>query len=396
MKGDGSMERPIYMDNAATSWPKPEETMKAMETYARSIGANPGRSGHSMSVDAGRVIFDTREAVAELFGVTNPLRIIFTKNATEAINIAIVGLLKPGDHVITSGMEHNSVMRPLRAMEKRGVEVSVVPCSSSGVLSPEDVGRAIKKNTRAIYLTHASNVTGTLMPLSEIGTIARGNEVVFCVDAAQTAGVIPINVEEMSVDLLAFTGHKSLFGPQGTGGLYIRNGLEDEISPLTMGGTGSKSESQDHPDFMPDKYESGTANTIGIAGLGAGIQFIKRTGIEAIRKKEQKLTAILNDGLTSIPGTTLYGCLDVERQTAVVSFNIAGMSPSEVALALDEEFGIMSRPGLQCAPAAHHTMGTFPEGTVRLSPGYFLEKADIEKCIEAVAALAYRGKETHS
>jgi cysteine desulfurase family protein len=390
------MERPIYMDNAATSWPKPEETLTAMADYARSGGASPGRSGHRMSVDAGRVIFDTREGVAELFEVTNPLRIIFTKNATEALNIAILGLLKPGDHVITSGMEHNSVMRPLREMEKRGVELSVVPCSPLGELNPDDVDRAIKKTTRAIYLTHASNVTGTIMPISEVGKTAQGKGVLFCVDAAQTAGVIPISVEQMSIDLLAFTGHKSLFGPQGTGGLYIRNGLEGEISPLTMGGTGSSSESQEHPDFLPDKYESGTPNTIGIAGLGAGIQFIRETGIEGIRKKEQELTAMLIDGIASIPGTTLYGCADPERQTAVLSFNIEGMGPAEVALALDEEFNIMSRPGLQCAPAAHQTMGTFSEGTVRLSLGYFLEKADIEKCIGAVETLAYRGKETHS
>lgn len=390
------MERPIYMDNAATSWPKPEETLTAMADYARSVGANPGRSGHSMSVDAGRVILDTRVAIAELFGVTNPLRIIFTKNATEALNIAILGLLKQGDHVITSGMEHNSVMRPLREMEKRGVEVSVIPCSSAGEMNPDDVDRAIKKTTRAIYLTHASNVTGTIMPISEVGRIAREHEVLFCVDAAQTAGVIPISVEEMSVDLLAFTGHKSLYGPQGTGGLYIRNGLESELSPLTMGGTGSRSESQEHPDFLPDKFESGTPNSIGIAGLGAGIRFIKRTGIESIRKKEGELTALLIDGLASIPGTTLYGCLDSERQTAVVSFNLEGMSPAEVALALDEEFSIMSRPGLQCAPAAHQTMGTFSEGTVRLSPGYFLEKTDIERSIGAVETLACRVKGAHS
>ena len=390
------MKRPIYMDNAATSWPKPEETLTAMATYARSVGANPGRSGHSMSVDAGRVIFNTREAVADLFGVTNPLRIIFTKNATEALNIAIVGLLKPGDHVITSGMEHNSVMRPLRAMEKRGVEVSVIPCSPLGEMNPGDVNRAIKKTTRAIYLTHASNVTGTIMPISEVGTIAREKEVIFCVDAAQTAGVISINVDEMSIDLLAFTGHKSLFGPQGTGGLYIRDGLEGEINPLTMGGTGSRSESQEHPDFLPDKFESGTPNTIGIAGLGAGIQFIRETGIEKIREKEQELTTMLIDGIASIPGATLYGCLDPERQTAVLSFNIKGMSPAEIALTLDEEFNIMSRPGLQCAPAAHQTIGTLSEGTVRLSPGYFLGKEDVEKCILAVEALAKRGKETHS
>jgi len=384
------MEKIIYMDNAATSWPKPEETMKAMAEYFHSIGASPGRSAHRMSLDAGRVVLDARESVSELFGVKNPLRVVFTKNATEALNIAISGLLKPGDHVITSGMEHNSVMRPLRLMEKRGVELSIIPCSPSGEMDPEDVERCIKKNTRAIYLTHASNVTGTIMPISETGKIARENGVIFCVDAAQTAGVIPIDVEKMSIDILAFTGHKALFGPQGTGGLYMAEGLEKEVRPIMTGGTGSRSESEEHPDFLPDRYESGTANVIGIAGLNAGIRFIRSVGIETIRGKESELTAILVEGLKSIPEVTLYGSGDAKKQTAVVSFNIAGMDCSEVAMALDEEFNIMSRPGLQCAPAAHSTIGTFSSGTVRLSLGYFLKKDDIQAVLSAVEKLIQR------
>jgi len=384
------MGKIIYMDNAATSWPKPEETMKAMAEYFHSIGASPGRSGHRMSLDAGRVVLDARESVSELFGVKNLLRVVFTKNATEALNIAISGLLKPGDHVITSGMEHNSVMRPLRLMEKRGVELSIIPCTLSGEMDPEDVRRHIKKNTRAIYLTHASNVTGTIMPIAETGKIAREKGVIFCVDAAQTAGAIPIDVEKMSIDILAFTGHKSLFGPQGTGGLYMAEELEKGICPIMTGGTGSRSESEEHPDFLPDRYEAGTANVIGIAGLNAGIRFIRSVGIEAIREKESELTAILVEGLKSIPEVTLYGCDDAKKQTAVVSFNIAGMDCSEVAMALDEEFNIMSRPGLQCAPAAHNTIGTFSAGTVRLSLGYFLEKDDIQAVLFAVEKLVQR------
>jgi cysteine desulfurase family protein len=391
-EGLHQMEKIIYMDNAATSWPKPEETITAMVEYAQSVGANPGRSGHRLSVDAGRVILDTRESVAQIFGVRNLLRVVFTKNATEALNIAIRGLLKPGDHVITSGMEHNSVMRPLRTMERRGVELSIVPCSSAGELDPDDVKRLIRKNTRAIYLTHASNVTGTLMPISEVGKIARDRGVLFCVDAAQTAGVIPIDVEAMSIDILAFTGHKSLFGPQGTGGLYLADGLEKKIDPIMTGGTGSRSESEEQPEFLPDRYESGTPNTIGIAGLGAGIRFIGSVGIETIRKKEMSLAAMLMEGLRSMPEVTLYGCGDAARQTAVISFTISGMGPAEVAMILDEEFSIMSRPGLQCAPAAHRTIGTFSAGTVRLSPGYFLEESDIRTALSAVDRIIHTKK----
>jgi len=390
------MDRIIYMDNAATSWPKPDETITAMVEYTRSVGANPGRSGHRLSVDAGRALLDTRESVAGLFGVPNLLRVIFTKNATEALNIAIRGLLKPGDHVITSGMEHNSVMRPLRGMEKQGVDLSITPCSPAGELDPDDVKRQIRKNTKAIFLTHASNVTGTLMPVSEVGRIARERGIVFCVDAAQTAGVIPIDVEVMSIDLLAFTGHKSLFGPQGTGGLYLADGLEQKIEPIMAGGTGSRSESEEQPAFLPDRYESGTPNTIGIAGLGAGIRFIRSVGIETIRDKERALTAMLIEGLRSMPEVTLYGCADAARQTAVVSFTVAGMSPAEVAMILDEEFSIMSRPGLQCAPAAHRTIGTFSAGTVRLSLGYFLEEDEIRTALAAVDRIIHTKRETTS
>ncbi len=374
----------IYMDNAATSWPKPKETLAAMAEFAQNVGANPGRSGHRLSVDAGREVLNTREAVAQLFGIPNPLRVIFTKNATEGLNIAIRGLLKPGDHVIASGMEHNSVMRPLRDMEKQGVALSVVPCSPAGELDPDDVKRHIQKNTRAICLTHASNVTGTLMPISEIGRIARERGIIFCVDAAQTAGVVPIDVKVMSIDLLAFTGHKSLFGPQGTGGLYLVEGLEKDIEPIMTGGTGSRSESEEQPVFLPDRYESGTPNSIGLAGLGAGIRFIRSVGIEAIRDKERALTAMLLEGFHAMPEVTLYGCGDAARQTAVVSFTIPGMSTAEVAMILDEEFCIMSRPGLQCAPAAHRTIGTFPMGTVRLSLGYFLDEDNIRTALAAV------------
>ena len=378
----------IYLDNAASSWPKPDATWQAMEHFMRSVGANPGRSGHQLSIEAGRILMDARDALADLFVAEDPLRICFTKNATEALNLAIYGTLRPGDHCITSSMEHNSVMRPLRDLEEKGLEVTVVTCSSQGELDPLKIEKTIKPNTKLIVITHASNVVGTLMPISEIGKIARRRGVLFCVDAAQTAGAYPIDVEAMQIDFLAFTGHKSLCGPQGTGGLYIREGLEAKLEPLMRGGTGSRSEFQVQPEFIPDKYESGTPNTVGIAGLGAGVRFILSQGLAEIRAKEKGLTRMLIEGLQSIPGVVVYGCGDAYKQIAICSFTITGLTPSEVTMTLDEEFGIMSRPGLHCAPAAHQTINTFPQGTVRLSAGFFTTEEEIAHALEAVGKIA--------
>lgn len=386
------MNRTVYLDNAATSWPKPPSTIDAIVEFNRSIGANPGRSGHSRSVDAGRTLIDAREAAAKLFGAPNALGVVFTKNVTEALNIVILGLLKDGGHAVTTSMEHNSVMRPLNAARARGADFSTAPCSETGELDPGDIASLIRPDTRLIVMTHASNVTGTIMPLAEVASIARERGIPLCIDAAQTAGVIPIGMEAMDIGLLAFTGHKSLYGPQGTGGLVLGEGYGRMIEPLMYGGTGSRSEFEVQPDFLPDKFESGTPNTIGIAGLGAGIDFIERTGMDAIRAHEKDLTARLLDGLGSIDGVRIFGPCDPKRQTAVVSFILEGMSPSELALALDQDYGIMARSGLHCAPSAHRTIGTFPEGTIRLSPGYFTTREDIEYTIEAVAALAVRKK----
>jgi len=388
------MKKPsvIYLDNAASSWPKPDETWQSMEHFMRSVGANPGRSGHRLSIEAGRILIETRDALAELFGIDNPLRIVLTRNATESLNLAIYGMLHPGVHCITTSMEHNSVMRPLRALEKKGVEVTAVSCSSKGELDPQEIEKAIQNNTRLIVLTHASNVVGTVMPVTEVGEIARAHEIPFCIDAAQTAGAYPIDCKKTLIDLLAFTGHKSLYGPQGTGGLYIREGLEEKLDPLMRGGTGSRSESQEQPDFMPDKYESGTPNTVGVAGLGAGARFCLAQGVPQIRAKEEGLTRMLIEGLGSIPGVLVYGCGDAERQVAIVSFTITSLSPSEITMELDEEFGIMSRPGLHCAPAAHQTIGTSPQGTVRLSAGYFTAEEDIAVALEAVEKIVTRSR----
>jgi cysteine desulfurase family protein len=377
-----------YLDNAASSWPKPDETWQAMEHFMRSVGANPGRSGHRLSIEAGRILMEAREALAELFRIDDPLRICFTRNATESLNLAIRGLLRPRDHCITTSMEHNSVMRPLRALEKEGLELTVIRCSPQGALDHRKIKQAIKKNTRLIVTTHASNVVGTVMPVAEVGEIARAHGIPYCIDAAQTAGAYPINVLEMRIDLLAFTGHKALCGPQGTGGLYIREGLEKELEPLTRGGTGSRSEFQEQPDFMPDKYESGTPNTVGIAGLGAGVRFCLAQRVAHIRQKEKQLTQQLIDGLQSIRSVCLYGCGDAEKQMAICSFTISGLAPSEITMELDETFAIMSRPGLHCAPAAHQTINTFPQGTVRLSAGYFTTEKEIAFALEAVGKIA--------
>ena len=383
--------RTVYFDNAATSWPKPPAMMEAMIQYNEMIGGNPGRSGHRRSLDAGRMILETREALAEVFGCDDALRIVLTKNATEGINIALLGLLYPGDHVITSGMEHNSVMRPLRFLESQGVQLSVISCSSDGRLSPDAVRAAIRPKTRLLVVTHASNVTGTIQPIGELGRIAHERGILFCVDAAQTAGAVPIDVGWVGIDILAFSGHKSLFGPQGTGGLYLREGVERQIRPLMMGGTGSRSEQEAQPDFLPDRFESGTPNTIGLAGLGAGARFVLAEGVEAIRRREEGLTERFLRGLASLPGISVYGPPDAAGRTAVVAFSIAGVSPSEAALALDERFGILCRPGLHCAPAAHRTLGTFPQRTVRFGFGYFNRDEEISFALEAIRSLAAGG-----
>ena len=377
----------LYMDNAATGWPKPEATLQAMLDYQRKSGGSPGRSGHRLSLDAGRILYETREALALLFHVEDPLRIVLTKNATEALNIVLGGLLAPGDQVVTTAVEHNSVMRPLRHLETRGVELTVCPCSPQGELDPQRMKEAIGPRTRLVVATHASNVTGTILPIAEIGRITREKAIPFCVDAAQTAGALPIDVEAMGIDLLAFTGHKSLLGPQGTGGLYIRKGLEDRIAPLMRGGTGSRSEFEDQPLFLPDKFECGTPNTIGLAGLGAGARTVLGQGPDLIRQREEALTQPFLDRLNRLEGLTLYGPPAGESRIPVVSFNLAGLTPSDVAQIIEERFGILSRPGLHCSPAAHRTIGTFPQGTVRFSFGFFTTKADVDRAAAAIEQL---------
>ena len=385
----------IYLDNAATSWPKPPGVAEAMAHFIESVGANPGRAAHRRALESGRIVYDAREAVCELFHAPDPLRTVWTKNVTEALNLVLRGLLRPGDHVITSSMEHNSMMRPLRALEGMpnpgagGVEVTVVRCSPQGVLDPDQVEAAIRPNTRLVALNHASNVVGTLLPVREVGAICRRHQVLLLVDAAQTGGAYPIDMQADQIDLLAFTGHKSLGGPMGTGGLIVGGRVDEtQIEPLMCGGTGSRSEHEVQPDFLPDMCESGTPNAVGLAGLRVGVYWVLERGVEPIRAHEVALTQALIAGLQSVPGVTVYGTLEPELQIATVSFNVGGIPPSEVGLRLDDEYGIMCRVGLHCAPAAHKTIGTFPLGTVRFGLSAFNTMDEVEAALTAVEALA--------
>ncbi|MBU1149986.1 MAG: aminotransferase class V-fold PLP-dependent enzyme [Proteobacteria bacterium] len=376
----------IYLDNAATSWPKPPEVLKAMTDVLERVGGNPGRSGHRLSIAAARVIYDTREEIARFFGISDPLRVIFTGNATHAINLALRGILKPGDHVVTSSMEHNAVMRPLRRLEKLGIRLSIVPCASDGSIEVRDLEKAMNSTTRLVVMTHASNVVGTLLPITEIASIAHQSGALLLVDAAQTAGAFPIDVRAVGINLLVFTGHKELQGPPGIGGLIIDDNVDiSQIEPLICGGTGSRSDSEEQPDDLPDKFESGTANLAGIAGLGAGLKWITDKGVDEIRDHMKKLSQALIDGLSTLPKVRIYGTLDPERSVAIISFTVAGKHVSDIGLRLDEEYGVLSRVGLHCAPAAHKTIGSFPEGTVRLAPGVFTTMSDIQEAIQAIS-----------
>ena len=375
----------IYFDNAATSWPKPEEVYREVEKVLRNCG-NPGRGGHKMALESGRVIFEARQEICSIFNIKDPMRVVFTSNTTEALNIALKGILKEGDHVITSSMEHNSMIRPLMALKEKGIEVTIVKANEEGKIDPEDIKEAITTKTKMIAITHASNVTGTIMPIEEIGNIAREMNLIFLVDAAQTAGILPIDVEKQNIDLLAFPGHKGLYGPQGTGGLYVRKSIE--ILPLEEGGTGSKSESMYQPDLMPDKLESGTPNTPGIAGLKEGVKFVKSVGIKNIYQQEKRLTKILIEGLKEIKGVKIYGPQKVEERVGVVSITLKDSDVGEISYILDRDFDIATRAGLHCAPLAHSTIGTLKTGTLRFGIGYFNTEEEVEKAIKAIEIIS--------
>lgn len=376
---------PVYLDNAATSFPKPEQVAITMDRLLRTTALSPGRAAHAFSLAAGREIFAARERLARFFGCPDSSRLIFTANVTEALNVGLFGLLKDGGHVIATGMEHNSVMRPLRHLEAQGlITVTVLPASPAGETDPADLARVRRPDTRLIVVNHVSNVTGTVAPLAELA--AMKGEALLVVDAAQSAGVFELDVAGLGIDFLAFTGHKGLLGPTGTGGFVLGPGVS--LPPFKMGGTGSASEFEVQPDFAPDCYEAGTPNTLGIAGLFAGVGFIEETGLATIRTHEMALVARFLEGLTQIRGIMVYGLPAAANRGAVVSFRLAGKGVDEVAHRLHRDFGIMVRAGLHCAPLAHRTIGTFPEGTVRVSFGFCNTMAEVEYCLEALARIA--------
>ncbi len=399
------MKKHIYLDNAATSFPKPPQVTEAMVYYMKEVGANPGRSGHPLSVEAGCIVERARRGLAALFNVRDPNRIVFALNVTEALNTVFQGFLGPGDHVLTTAMEHNSVIRPLRDLEQRHIiSLGIAPCDHRGFLDIDALPKLLQKNTALMVLNHASNVCGTIQDVRAVRQ--RIGDIPLLLDTAQTAGCYPIDVEADGIDFLAFTGHKGLLGPQGTGGLYIREGLT--VRPLKRGGTGSVSERMEQPDFLPDALESGTRNNVGIAGLGAAVDFLLLEGIHTVREHEKALTQAFLSALHHLPGLTIYGPLKAEEQTATVSLtfdsllpagsenlpsgcgsiNLAwmeeGISPAHAGKKLGSEYDIFARVGLHCAPLAHQTLGTYPEGTVRISMGYFNTPEEMTYAADAI------------
>jgi cysteine desulfurase / selenocysteine lyase len=373
----------LYFDNAATSWPKPEAVYKAAELQMRRMCGNPGRSGHTRTLEADRLIYRTREALAALINVDDPARIIFALNATDALNIALKGFLKAGDHVLFTALEHNSVLRPLGTMRRDGlITTTMIPSSPEGYPDLDFLDHAYQPQTRLLVVNHASNVIGTIAPLREMIESAHSRGVKVLVDAAQTAGSLSIDLADLDIDLLAFTGHKSLLGPTGTGGLYVKTGLD--LKPLREGGTGSHSEVDLHPESMPERLEAGTLNSAGLAGLLEGINFIREKGLERIREHESALRRSLREQLLEIPHITVYGPEEATACTGSISFTIQNTDCGEIGYILESSYGILCRTGLHCAPLAHQASGTFPGGTVRLSPGYFTTHDDIQFLVNAL------------
>lgn len=378
----------IYFDQAASSWPKPERVIVGVTEAIRDYGANPGRGGHRLAVKASKMIWETRKKLAQLFGVQDPKQIVFFPNATAALNQAIKGFnYQPGDQIIATMYEHNSVRRPLEYLRQtHGVEINYLTPDHNGDIELDRLEAMITEKTKLIASIHVSNVTGAILPIKEIGKLANSHQIPFLVDASQSAGILPIHVQEMGIDLLAFAGHKGLFGPQGTGGLYIAPQLS--LTPLLHGGTGSQSETADPPLASPERYEAGTLNTPGIVGLHEGVSFILEEGLEKIYAHEKKLTAYALEQLSKLKGITIYGPdLDRER-AAVISFNLKGVDPQELATILDEHYGIATRAGLHCTPLAHQVLNTDELGSVRISFGYFNTIEEIDRLIAALEEIS--------
>jgi cysteine desulfurase family protein len=376
-----------YLDNAASSWPKPPQVMEAMMTYIRDNGANPGRGSHKMAVDASRALFEGRKQLGRLFGIKNPNDISYSLNTTEALNLAIKGFLQDGDHVICTAVEHNSVRRPLEYLRKnKGIEISYVKTDVHGNISIKDLQKAILKNTRLVVCNHSSNLLGSILPIGEIGELTRSMGIRLLVDAAQSAGVIPIDVNAMGIDMLAFPGHKSLLGPQGTGGIYIHSDID--LEPTMHGGTGSQSEAIDQPTVRPDRYEAGTQNAVGIVGLTAGVRIILNDTVQKIHTKEWNFTQHIMEGLQAIKGVQILGPKLGEARTGIVSFTMQGLDSSEVAFQLDRNYNIAVRAGYHCTPLAHEMAGTLGHGAVRASVGYYNTLSQVEQFVRAIQEIA--------
>lgn len=371
----------IYLDNAATSYPKPESVAERVGEVLRDIGGNPGRGSHRMALEAGRVVFKAREGLGSLIGVPDASRIAFTKNATEAINVVLKGLLNPGDHVVTTSFEHNSVARTLRGLEETGVKVSKVSGKRPDLVEAADIEGALTRETRLVIVVHASNVFGTIEPIEEIGALLGKKGIPFMVDAAQTVGAVPFDVDALKVGILVGTGHKALLGPQGTGFVYFREGIE--VAPLVDGGTGELDDTLE----LPERLEAGTINTPGLGGLGAGIEFVLSEGVQKIRAHESALTGALLEGLKSIGGVRVLGTEKPSERSSLVTFNMDNINPEDIGARLDREFEIIVRCGIHCSPDAHMAAGTHPYGAIRVSPGYFNTPVDIESLLGALRAI---------
>lgn len=378
----------IYFDNGATSYPKPDSVINSVTSYLTELGASPGRSGHSGAMKAGQLVFKTRKLLAKMYGISNPMRVIMCFNATDALNLAIRGFLNSGDHVVTTSMEHNSVLRPLKFLEEDGViELTIVSGDKLGKIDPENIRKEIKSNTSLVVVNHVSNVNGAIQPIEEIGSICKERDVVYLIDAAQSGGVIPFSINDVCADMVALTGHKSLFGPTGTGALLLSDNFNyKKIKPLRYGGTGSHSDSELQPDFLPDCFESGTLNIAGISGLLTGIEYV--SGIagnfkEIQKHKESLLNYFIDEATEKISGFRNYTSSD-SYITGVVSFKIDNISVTELSSKLNDESCVMCRQGLHCAPLAHKTLGTYPEGTIRFSFGLFNNKDEIDYAIEVL------------
>jgi len=375
----------IYMDNAATTMHKPPEVIDAVVKAMESLG-NAGRGAHEASLDASRIIYGTREKLSDLFGAGNPKQIVMTMNSTESLNIAIKGLLEPGDHVVSTMLEHNSVLRPLYEMEARGVELTIIKSDKAGNLRYEDIETAIKGNTKAIVCTGASNLTGNVVDLNRVGRIADQNKVLLIVDASQPAGIFPLDVKAMHIDVLCFTGHKSLLGPQGTGGMYVREGLL--VKPLLSGGSGVGTYGREHPAEMPTRLEAGTLNGHGIAGLSAALTYLEKEGLDQIRSREQNLMWQFYQGVKAIPGVKVYGDFNTRDRCPIVALNIGDYDSSEVSDELLTEYNIYTRPGAHCAPLMHEAFGTVEQGAVRFSFSHYNTEEEVAAAIRAVCMLA--------